>query len=543
MRVCAAILAVLMGGSAALAQGDPRANPPPVQDAKSDGKTKPHKAAKTKPEPKSEAKPEAKADAKPAAKPEAKPAAKTEAKSDAKSEAKSDTKSDEGEDAKPKAKSRKEAKDSKTTNGSAPANAPLKPSGLQDTYAAIPAADRIAIQNDLTWGGDYTGPIDGEFSERLVAAVKAYQTRHKNNPVTGVMSAEERAALSAAVAPRKREVGWRLTEDPVTGSRVGLPGKFATKTIALPNGTRWASDQGQMQIETFRIDTGATLDAVFDQQKKMPRRRVENSNLQGDSFIITGMQGLKRMVVRGFAKDGEVRGITILYDQAMEPTGDPLVAPISSAYVPFPSNTVTLAGAADTPRRKVEYGTGIFVSANGHLLTDRSLIDNCNVIALPGLGNAERVATDVNGEIALLRLYGARGVTPVGMIGGTGPSGTNVTLVGIADPQTQGGGATVSAVSVKFGAESSTRPLETAPALGFAGAAALDAQGHFAGLVVMKAPVVAGAGNTGGALRASVVPVERIRNFLEANYVAPASGKTGVEDAKASVTRVICVRK
>jgi hypothetical protein len=56
----------------------------------------------------------------------------------------------------------------------------------------------------------------------------------------------------------------------------------------------------------------------------------------------------------------------------------------------------------------------------------------------------------------------------------------------------------------------------------------------------MKAPVVAGAG---GAPQAGVVPVDRIRNFLEANYVAPASGKPGVEEIKASVTRVICVRK
>ena len=78
------------------------------------------------------------------------------------------------------------------------------------------------------------------------------------------------------------------------------------------------------------------------------------------------------------------------------------------------------------------------------------------------------------------------------------------------------------------------------PALGFSGAAALDAQGRFAGMVVLKAPVVAG---PGGAPQAAVVPVDRIRNFLEANYVAPASGKPGVEAAKASVARVICVRK
>ena len=39
------------------------------------------------------------------------------------------------------------------------------------------------------------------------------------------------------------------------------------------------------------------------------------------------------------------------------------------------------------------------------------------------------------------------------------------------------------------------------------------------------------------------MPAEAIRNFLEAQNVATAAGATGVEAAKASVVRVICVRK
>jgi peptidoglycan hydrolase-like protein with peptidoglycan-binding domain len=526
MRPFAAILAVILGSSAALAQSDPRANPAPAVDAKPAAKPE----AKVN-EPNKDTKQET---TKKEGKAKQAKAKQAKAKQD-KADAKTDTKAEDGAEAqtKPSRKERTAAKSKAVTTGSAPASAtPAKPSGLQDTYAAIPPAERMALQNDLTWGGDFTGPIDGEFSERLVTAVKAYQSRHKN-PVTGVMSPAERAALATAVEPRKQEVGWRLVEDPVIGARVGLPGKFATKTVALQNGTRWSSDQGQMQVETFRIDTGATLEAVFEQQKKMPRRRIESNALQADSFVITGMQGLKKMVVRGYARNGEVRGITILYDQAMEGTVDQLVTPMSSAFVPFTSG-FAVAGSPDAPRRKVEYGTGLFVSANGHVLTDRNLIDGCNVIALPGLGNAERIATDAGGEIALLRVYGARNLTPIGMIGSAAPGGPGLALVGVPDPQAQSGGAAISAVNARLGAEASTRPLESAPALGFAGAAALDAQGRFAGMVVMKAPVVAGPGRPP---QAAVVPVERIRNFLEANYVAPTSrqarrrGHQGLGDA------------
>jgi hypothetical protein len=98
----------------------------------------------------------------------------------------------------------------------------------------------------------------------------------------------------------------------------------------------------------------------------------------------------------------------------------------------------------------------------------------------------------------------------------------------------------VSAVNAKVGVAADGSPLEAAPAAGFAGAAALDAQGRFAGMVVVKNPVVAG---PAGPPQAAVVPAERIRNFLEANDVAPSSGPPAVEAAKASVTRVICVRK
>ena len=242
------------------------------------------------------------------------------------------------------------------------------------------------------------------------------------------------------------------------------------------------------------------------------------------------MQGLKKMVVRGAARNGEVRGITILYDQAMEGTMDPLVAPMSSAFVPFADGL--RGGGRSRRRRAARSNTAPACSSSsaGHVLTDRQLIDGCNVIALPGLGNAERVATDAGGELALLRVYGARNLVPIGMIGAAPrrpePSRWSASPI----RRSQAGGAAISAVTARVGIGAETSPLETAPALGFSGAAALDAQGRFAGVVVMKAPVVAGPSS---APRAAVVPVERIRNFLEANYVASTSGAAGVEAAKA----------
>jgi hypothetical protein len=75
---------------------------------------------------------------------------------------------------------------------------------------------------------------------------------------------------------------------------------------------------------------------------------------------------------------------------------------------------------------------------------------------------------------------------------------------------------------------------------GFSGAAALDRAGRFAGVLVQKPAVVAGPADVP---QAALVARDRVINFLEANYVAPASGQPGADEAKASVVRVICVRK
>src|ERR671930_235001 len=101
----------------------------------------------------------------------------------------------------------------------------------------------------------------------------------------------------------------------------------------------------------------------------------------------------------------------------------------------------------------------------------------------------------------------------------------------------QAGGRTVTTTVVRLDGNG----LQPPPQLGFAGAAALDAQGRLFGMVTLKSPVVASTG-TPVLPQAGVVPVERIRAFLEGRHVMPATGRAGVEAAKASVVRVICVR-
>jgi len=420
------------------------------------------------------------------------------------------------------------------------ATAPIRPA-LQspaDTANAMPQAERQAIQSDLAWVGEYNGAISGEVSERMVAAIKEFQ-KAKGGKQTGVLNPQERGALAETAKRRQENVGWKIVTEAGTGARLGIPTKLVPQQSSDPNGAKWSSSTGTIQIQlSRRKEANPTTAKLAEQEKKEPAgRKVEYTVVKPDFFVLSGMQGLKKFYVRGQSRGDEVRILTILYDQATEGTVEPVVIAMSSAFNPFPSGA-RIEGPP--PRKTVEYGTGIVVSDDGAIIADREVIDGCLAIAIAGYGNADRVAEDKDHGVALLRIYGAHGLKPLTLSNGAAKAG--VELTGIADPQSQSGGAAVSSVRASVGqvGNGNDFALSPAPAVGFSGAAALDSEGKFAGVALLKQVTVAGPPNAATAAQAALVPADTVREFLKANGI---NGSDGSFDAKAAVVRVICVRK
>jgi peptidoglycan hydrolase-like protein with peptidoglycan-binding domain len=412
-----------------------------------------------------------------------------------------------------------------------------------DTANAMVQAERQGIQSDLAWVGQYNGAINGEVSERMVAAIKGFQKDNGGKP-TGVLNPQERTLLSDAARKLQTNVGWKTVTDMVTGARLGLPTKLVPQQSSDANGSKWSSTTGTIQIQLARRKEAAPTTAkLAELEKKEPAgRKIEYSAVKPDFFVLSGMQGLKKFYVRGTFKDAEVRILTILYDQATEGTMEPVVIAMSSAFNAFP---VGAQASGPPPRKKVEYGSGIVVSEDGAILTDRQLIDGCMSVVVAGQnlsspGDADRVAEDKVRDLALLRIYGARGLRPLAL--GNAAAKPALDLTGIADPQSQGGNAVVSTVKASVAPVGSNGELALSPApgLGFSGAAAIDADGAFAGLAQLKPVVVAGPAN-GVATQATLVPADAVREFLKTSGVSFAAGAAG--NAKASMVRVICVRK
>jgi len=399
---------------------------------------------------------------------------------------------------------------------------------LPAALMAMPEAQRSAIQADLTWLGYFDGMSAEEIDGHTADAIKAFQ-RRSSGKETGSLSDQERALLAEAAKPRQTRLAWRLIDDSATGARIGIPEKLVPRSGSARIGSRWASGGGQIQIETFRLHE-ASLPALFEQEKKAAQRRIAYSILNPDSFVIIGEQRLKKLVVRAQSDGSEVRGVTILYDQATEGTMAPVAVAVADTFIGFPDpNSASAAGH----KRGVEYSTAVVATAAGDLIALDEATNECQSLMVPGFGHADRVADDKSSGLALLRLYGARNLIPASLAGDAA-TGANLTLFGIADPLAQSDGTVT-----KVTAQITPQGVVPAPQPGFTGAPAIDAQGRFAGIVALQSPVVA----SSVPLQATLVPAATVRAFLSAQGVVPGAAGANHGAMDQSVVRLICVRK
>ncbi len=398
-------------------------------------------------------------------------------------------------------------------------------------HGGIPAGELRKIRSALLWAGDYART--GEDDEPLAGAVKNFQKRQKAK-VTGVLTIEQRATLLAAGDRYERRYGWRVVTDPATGIRIGLPAKLVPEARDAEHGTRWSSVHGEVQVETFRIkDPDLELAALYEQEKNNPQtRRVMRRALHKDDFFLQGMQGLKYFQVRAEMRDGEVRGFTVLYDQAMRGIVEPVADAMAAAFAPFPARTMPFAA----PAKPVEYGTGLIVSTRGDIIADRDVIDGCKVIVANGLGSAELVAEDRTNSLALLRIYGQHNL-PALQLSQENATASEVKLIGIPDPRAQQGAHHPKEIKARLVGGAAIRLSQPVPMAGFSGAAVLGDGGQVLGMMETRNAVLASNGPPIAPVH--FVSASTIRDFLTAHNVTPATGGN-VRDA---VVRVICVRK
>lgn len=174
---------------------------------------------------------------------------------------------------------------------------PIRPPALQTPAAtadAMAQAERLSLQSDLAWVGQYNGAITGDVSARLVEAIKEYQ-KAKGGKATGVLNPQERAALAETARRKQDSVGWKIVTEMTSGARLGIPSKLVPQQATDANGSKWTSPTGTVQVLlSRRKEANPTTAKLAEAEKKEPGRKVDYTVVKPDFFVLSGLQGLKK---------------------------------------------------------------------------------------------------------------------------------------------------------------------------------------------------------------------------------------------------------
>lgn len=409
-------------------------------------------------------------------------------------------------------------------------------------------ADREAIQNDLIWTGDYSQILDGVFGNSTFAAIKAYQTRNRFVP-DGVLEQSERSKLLLDGQAARGVTNW----SPVTVDNIGLNISLPLALLDPPksenDGKTWLSKDGRFSVSVYRAKyQGGTFSGTYASFDHAPEfGNIAYRTFRPNFFIVASRVGERNLYTRAWDKGGEMAALTISWSGKPDEDIRKLVVAMSDSGV---STTRTEAQSTSGPittmppqvdenkivetplptaQKKIQTGTGFFVSSNGDLITNAHVVEGCDS-AIVRLDDSRMsptviVAKDTLADLALLRSTVPNPSFAVFHSGAPIRLGSDIELFGfpLLDMLTNTGNFVTGTVAALAGPGNDASLIQiTAPVQsGNSGGAVLDRSGNAVAVVVSKTNTVPN--EKGSEVVQSVnfaISGDVVKSFLERQHTA-----------------------
>ena len=259
---------------------------------------------------------------------------------------------------------------------------------------------RKEVQQNLTWTGYYSGPIDGGIGRSSIEAIKRFQFQHLEAP-SGIMSDRVKQQLDREAQVQSSKVGFRYLIDGSTGAWIGIPFAYLAGQRPTARGTSYYSRDDGIEIQTFALNSsGNSLQSLYARMKDgVPNRTVWYAPYRNTWFVLAGKEtpvnsAEKDFYVRAHDDGKQVRGFSMAYRPEQYPNISTIISIMSFTFDPLP-----------TGYGPVAQGT----SSNGN--TDPTLITpgaggvesakTGATIALQNTGGTYEVPVLINGAITL----------------------------------------------------------------------------------------------------------------------------------------------
>ena len=268
---------------------------------------------------------------------------------------------------------------------------------------------KMDVQRYLQWAGYYNSTIDASFGRGTRRSMAAWQTDNGHED-TGVLTTAQREQLRAQYLAIFDGLGLETNHDLEAGISIDLPKEVVAFDAYAAPLAHFKSQDASSPAHVFLISAEgnrgdlAAIYGVLPTLSIVPMN-IEKS-LKKDRFVITGAGTTTRAFITASHKGGEIKGFGLIWPNQNEEQFDRLVAHMRKSFDTF-SGTLDPSLSVAINDRETEFGVAIrkpafvksavFVSDQGHAMTDTSDLDQCSALTIGGTYDAEIIARSETG--------------------------------------------------------------------------------------------------------------------------------------------------
>ena len=273
----------------------------------------------------------------------------------------------------------------------------------------LSSEEKMDLQRYLQWAGYYNSTIDASIGRGTRRAMAAWQTDNGYED-TGVLTTAQRQRLRAQYFAIFDGLGLETHRDLEAGISIDLPKEVVAFDAYAAPLAHFKSQETSSPAHVFLISAAGNRGDLAAIYGVLPTLSIVPMNIEKslnkDRFLITGAGTTTRTFITASHASGEIKGFGLIWPNQNEEQFDRLVVHMRKSFDTF-SGTLdpSLSVAINDP--ETEFGVAIrkpafvksavFVSDQGHAITDTSDLEQCSALTIGGTYDAEIIARSETG--------------------------------------------------------------------------------------------------------------------------------------------------
>ncbi len=282
-------------------------------------------------------------------------------------------------------------------------------SEARESEGLLSPDEKMDLQRYLQWAGYYNSTIDASFGRGTRRSMAAWQTDNGHED-TGVLTTAQREKLRAQYFAIFAGLGLETHRDLEAGISIDLPKEVVAFDAYAAPLAHFKSQDASSPAQIFLISAAGNRGDLAAIYGVLPTLSIVPMNIEKslnkDRFVITGAGTSTRAFITASHKGGEIKGFGLIWPNQNEEKFDRLVAHMRKSFETFPG-TLDPSLSVAINDSETEFGVAIrkpafvksavFVSDQGHAMTDTSNLENCSALTIGGTYDAEIIARSETG--------------------------------------------------------------------------------------------------------------------------------------------------